>query len=1214
MKQNTGIAALALLLATFFGISSFPRKDTKSAGASEAISTASLHGTHSRKATAACKEISDRLVRFVPDPALPSSCYADNIPPLASTSSQSNLQFVIATVPDPVKTHLSLLFDRNIEALQQAAQDENYSFDSSWFPWSDGKTYSPIPEVEGATATTSAPEDQPGIIVFRKGLPSTGTGEPYAQGLVIFLVGEMPAGGLNDLQFENAVKWINKLGNGQSPPTSLRIIGPTFSGTLPTLARELVANNITNATILSGTVSSGPSYRWFQRFLTSGKERRGTFKTFMEDDSVMMDRFCNYIRNEGYRLDRIAILSEDETAFGKEPTTLTPANNTTDPAVPAPDCDWGKEESAPFHLYYPRDIASLRSAYEQQSIFTSSLPQQAQATPGTTLRGDLSEPSGGDHDSMHRYAGQLTPLAQESVLLGIASILRERRIQFVVLRSTSTLDQIFLSQFLRRSYPSARIVIDGSDLLFHRGSEGSSLRGVMLLSSYPLLTWEQDWTPSSLTQRSRSYRVFSEDTSEGLYIAARNMLAGEQNSETVAIHDYASPFWTSHRQSVPTANKPATWISVIGHQEFWPVAVLDSHTLKQDLPSEFLPPLTSYPDPTQQMLDLLHVPVEMLTLLIVCCSLAAWHLYCCWHGTLMAWPRPLAYFVPRQGTAHHRLIFVGSFLIGILGMVVGGSSGLLSSHLADEHLIWQTLITIAITAAALVACVRSYMLPELGREPAPNATPGTVADGVALRKGKALRGGGFLALAIFLTWLAYYFFLIRQLNAANSLPTYWRSIHILSGVSPLLPQVLLVFGLYAWFWSSLHGITLFGADRPMLPGVVDLPTMVDGISSRLPMYSQEGAAVPIEEAAVPFSLQYAVRLVCMFLLTIAAFALALQGFSVRSLGEHTFGVTILFSLSLCIALVLTDTLQLLTTWSRLRQLLVYLDRLPLRRTLDSLKGLAWGSVWKIGGNVLEERYRVVSRQLESLRHLRNTIATVPSHEISRITKDAILGRLDTCLERGLEFVDWYVRLSPRQYVSDLGPMYSFQQDLAATAGFVIHTVLMPAWRQETESLIFDSSSTPPPAEQEEASSYSPPPCISDHVRRAEEFVVLPYLGFIQNVLGRIRTIVIGSLCLFVGATFAVSSYPFDPLPVLAGVFLAVFLVTGATVVFVYAEMYRDTTLSHITNSTPGQLGGGFWIQVITFGVGPLLGLLTTLFPSITNFVSSWLQPGMQALK
>jgi hypothetical protein len=37
-------------------------------------------------------------------------------------------------------------------------------------------------------------------------------------------------------------------------------------------------------------------------------------------------------------------------------------------------------------------------------------------------------------------------------------------------------------------------------------------------------------------------------------------------------------------------------------------------------------------------------------------------------------------------------------------------------------------------------------------------------------------------------------------------------------------------------------------------------------------------------------------------------------------------------------------------------------------------------------------------------------------------------------------------------------------------------------------------------------------------------------------------------------------------------------------------------------------------QLFTFGIGPLLGLLTTLFPSITDFVVSWLQPSSQAIK
>jgi len=46
------------------------------------------------------------------------------------------------------------------------------------------------------------------------------------------------------------------------------------------------------------------------------------------------------------------------------------------------------------------------------------------------------------------------------------------------------------------------------------------------------------------------------------------------------------------------------------------------------------------------------------------------------------------------------------------------------------------------------------------------------------------------------------------------------------------------------------------------------------------------------------------------------------------------------------------------------------------------------------------------------------------------------------------------------------------------------------------------------------------------VRSAKDFFALPYLAFIQNILGHVRTIVLGSLWLFVATTLAVWSYPF----------------------------------------------------------------------------------------
>ena len=67
-------------------------------------------------------------------------------------------------------------------------------------------------------------------------------------------------------------------------------------------------------------------------------------------------------------------------------------------------------------------------------------------------------------------------------------------------------------------------------------------------------------------------------------------------------------------------------------------------------------------------------------------------------------------------------------------------------------------------------------------------------------------------------------------------------------------------------------------------------------------------------------------------------------------------------------------------------------------------------------------------------------------------------------------------------------------------------------------------------------------------------------------------------------------------------------------VFVYADMHRDATLSHITNTKPGELGSEFWVKIIGFGAAPLLGLLTTVFPELAGFLFSWLQPGLTSLK
>ncbi len=224
--------------------------------------------------------------------------------------------------------------------------------------------------------------------------------------------------------------------------------------------------------------------------------------------------------------------------------------------------------------------------------------------------------------------------------------------------------------------------------------------------------------------------------------------------------------------------------------------------------------------------------------------------------------------------------------------------------------------------------------------------------------------------------------------------------------------------------------------------------------------------------------------------------------------------------------------------------------------------------------------------------------------------------LYNCETLGLAFAEAYAAAlsdSSRDNMAKLqGEMQSYQQQLAKAAGRILTHLILPAWQHDGRSLILESQ---PSGEQDDEKAETLPFLAAyAHVRAAEEFFVLPYLGFIQNVLGRVRTIAVGMLLTFTATTLAVSSYPFGPAPVIGAIFLVLFIAVGTTVVFAYAQMHRDATLSHITQTRPGELGFEFWTKIFSFGIGPLIGLLTTLFPSVTDFLVSWLQPGAEMLK
>ena len=1231
MKQNAGIfTAIAVVLA-MFGLSSISKNPTGGGTAPQSQTgtktSANMGAAKGAVPYSPCGRIQKRLQPFVLNISqqqtwrLPDVCYPQPNEVRDPTATAPGLDFVIATVPNPIFTHLPLMLDRSIEIIQQAAQDNNYSYDSSWLPWSEDKSYDRLADQSEADDAQSFQQKQPGVVVFRNSLSTDKSYLPKSAGLAeltglaVFVVSELPTGGLNQDQFDNALAWIERLG-GLTPEKGLKILGPTFSGSLPSLYRGLHLPRLKdfqgrkNITISSGSVSSDSYYAWFKGRMAD--ENLGSFQVAMEGDSVMVDRLCRYIDQQGYRTDSVVFLSEDETAFGSE-KTFEQTNSYEQAFRPKEFHNFGNEfcnySGGPTYLYYPRDIATLRSAYEQQSIFsTGKQNSQTANSSSTTLRGDLSEPSSSEHDTVRTYGGQLTPLAQESILLAITDVLKEKNIQFVVLRSTSTLDQIFLSQFLRRSTPDVRIVLDGADLLFRRGAEGASLRGVMLLSTYPLLIWEQDWTATKLDGSGESYRMFGEDVAEGQYIAARGLFP--DRGSNVRIANYAPPAWARLTVNADEDKRPATWLTVIGHRQFWPVAVLNAQTLPGEKMNSILQTSSERSrDPHHSLISIagdphpLHpLPVDFRGLLILGSIWGLLHFLWCWRGSISPVPSPfrLAYFAPVPRWQYAALIGFGTAVIASTAVLLASTSGLLRWQLGENN-VWVSAVVVWIILLAGIGCALNYRMPPMVNDRF------TEADA---RLSKLAAAGA--AVLFVCAYCAYHWMLLVNLTVANRIPLFWRSIHLLSGVSPLLPQLMLAVGFYGWFWLCLRGLSLFGDDRPQLPSVAELPKM-NG-KPVMATFSCEEAGNPIESEALPLGKSYLAMLAPIFVIVVVICYILLRDPWLRTLGERAFGISIFVWLVISLTMILTDTAQCWLTWLQLRELLVHLDRLPVRRTLYALQGLSWRSVWAMSGNVLAERYSLISRQLEALRHLRNRLEEWKPETVAETkNRNDLEKKIDDCFENNIpKLVTWYVALNGEP-VTTVSALTDIQKEFASIGAQALSTILLPLWRTEKDSLIF---SRPDPKDKDSDKGSGPviSKDVKAHVLAAEEFFVLPYVGFIQNILGRIRTIVLGSLILFVATTLAMSSYPFDPLPVLGGIFLAVFVIIGTTMILIYAGMHRDATLSYITGSQPGELGGEFWRQLITFGIGPLLGLLTTLFPSITDFVVSWLQPSAQAIK
>ena len=1135
---------------------------------------------------------------------------------------QAHIRFVIATLPDPVHTRMALIFDRFIETIERAAEADHYFFFRSWMPW-DISAHSESNDFTVRLAQQelqNAKESLPGLLIFRQPDPTTTSSTT----LFVFVVGETPTSGLHQQQFQNAlnIRYAILSGADESEDRDiLRILGPSSSGSLFSLQAilnsPLPQNQFRSVVVRSGTVSS---FRAVHDFCQGTSANKVDFATFQFSDKYVEYYLSVFFKEREGPHSHVAILSEDETVFGSQERSQ---HDTSNVAVNQPgSCGpSGPELPAPvipyLRLYFPREIAQLRDAYQRAVKTEQAGGDTGKAHSPSGLPLSLGA-TGSDDDSVVPYSPLQLPLSQESILQSIVATLRRQHARVVVIRASDPLDMVFLSRYLRQNYPQARLVTISLDLLMIHDFYDPKFHGILAVAAYPLLNGAEFPKLIGTSDNQEIHRLFSDSYSAGEFNAFESLLASTAKTSgsclppaKYAQFGYPSfvegrwaSFWQAH-----------LWLTTVGREGYWPVTVLDDVDPSRDqrktieIPRPTIPPV----DAGARFAEDFSVHFSIGWTIFWSMSLGM----TVFLAFLLGYPRTftrselLARFGGFPSAERNRLLFALSMLVlatQTLFMVP------IIVWLWRFGFVWQgwqdAFAGMEVSAGAYLASVLF-----LGY---------TCRTGFTQRAVEGDRGDherfSRLGMRVCLVAVVVFLFLIvwpwpGKLGGTLG-PFVYRYMEVGSGVSPCLPLLFVLAAWIWWCWQSLTGVGSTEEKHMVLPHEVCFdkertPDLQDPTRARLDVTTR----VRLKELSSERN-----QLLWSFL-NAAPFD---KGKKIRNSALLIFGLIFLWMrpdeiaeafetrpyrwlywilLYSCLLLLCYLVSHIVALWFEYRNLLRVINRLPFRRGFADLKSLTWKPLWKLAGNGRQEFLQLLGNALDALRQIENEGKATPEFENA-------VGKAKEAEEKLSAVYESYLHTNGQgglgENLEDL--FEKLQKALASTACEAL-AFASRKWKTERYE-------TPKESNGNHDTDHCAPvvPAQDAQTRAVEHFICLFYLNVILVPLRRLQTLILAMAGVFVFVLLSYSSYPFESRESFHALLISIFFAMSLVVGVVFGQMYADPLLSLITNTKPGELGLDFWIRIGSFVFIPLLSLLSVQFPEVNNFLFSWLQPALQSVK
>jgi len=1135
---------------------------------------------------------------------------------MPETDSLPEMWSIVATVPNPAQTRMTLYLDAGIESLERSMQSAGWAFTQQWLPWTSrlDSTSGDVAARRRQPLRQQQAEDLPGILLFR----AQPTGGSFASPklLSVFLVPETATAGIAGAPFFAALHLANLL---TSQDHAVGLLAPTFSGSFSSLTSLVLAWRNRHAggdcrfstNVYSGSASNIGYARAFER------DTGLSFHGGIIDTPDYVAEACELLPLYGIATEDAALLKEDESGYSASFETPPSAARGTAAA-----------DTCALRTYvFPRDISHLRNAYQE----AAGGARDPYASQPSSLNFSIRDPNTGD-DSIPVFSNVQTPLTQDAIIDSIARDFNRRNTRVVFIAAANSLDTLFLMRVLRHESPNARILAENPHVLLIPAASRDDLSGALLLSTYPMFPDGESW----LDTYQRKNRVvspkevlnFSDSRMQGVFNVSQLLL-----EDIAALPPGHQPDLRGYRGFQGGHPYPGIWLLTLNRFGFQPLEMQqhewprrsgsmgnlpcaegkdcgwlksDSGTVLPAFPGEIVP-LRNW----RVGAALVNISILLVCVVLLRCNLSPEARKPLWFAlTEPAGPRLQA------------LLGVCLSLTAFDWILIAPDLVPFRSFLQPDHPILLAFNMTCLLGLAAPLTVCAFLLMLLWRRARTGVSDHRLHFGIrsVLYTAAALVFFGEIVIrwyqSCFTPGAAAFFFRFRAMD-------------LYSGSSPAMPLLILTLVFFSVALLYFKRYTLAGPGRPR----VEFAT-AENDSPHAVLYQRRLASArdAIEEEILapstlglwPSCARAAVGILfaaCSFKL-LGKYALAFErpGFNWMLLAELT---VILFWMAIgCYDLILL--------WKRVNKMLDLVDLLPIEAAVERVAG-EWPRrpIWTFRKSVSSARLNRQMRYalLGRLAALRNGSEKVAAAAASTSGVAVAVARSDwttittTTPESAAEDLEAFLRVvedgegapavvprlrdtlsgkaMPGAYYA-LVRKDNYEKESARLAALVLKQDLRPSWRR---SGMLDAARKADDAESFESQFQH---CCAD-------FVALHCCRFITYAIEHIQRIATCVSLVFVLLVVLFNSYSPEGPQLVARYLAALFLILGYVITRVFAQMERNPLLSRIARSQPGELNREFWIQLATLGGLPLLGVLSHLFPTLSQFLFQWVAPGMQAL-